>query len=471
MSNELINRVILYGAGGFLSDREEELFSLHHTAIVGISDSDEDKLGKFIRGVEIRSISDYPEDAYDYIVITSNYAYSISNKLIQMGISSGKVLRYCEYKQKSKVGSLIYYPSFKSNDSEKSIIAVSVKLSFNGAGMALLYLLSILNKKGYKTAMVSEDGDRSFLEYANTMGVDAWICSNILYGGFKDIESIQSYDIVMANDFVVHRFVRSLQKSTPIVWWLHEAEVVYEEEVNLWGDNMDYLWDKVDVYCVSDKGKGAFHKFFPTVETRILEYGIPDSFTEYGRKKTDNKLIFCLIGFVGYIKGQDILLSAVETLGSDNSDCEFWLYGNMREKEYYKGIVERVSHLENVKLYDEVSHDQLEGVFDRIDVLISASRSDQLPMVITEAMMRKKMCIIPDCIGTNKYIIPERDVMIYETGNARQLADCIKKVINNREIVEEYGENGRKVYERYFSMEAFGDRIAKAFKDTYGIDL
>ena len=93
------------------------------------------------------------------------------------------------------------------------------------------------------------------------------------------------------------------------------------------------------------------------------------------------------------------------------------------------------------------------------DVLICPSRQDSMPTVAAEAMMHSVPCIISDVTGTAEYIHDERDGIIFPAGDAQALAGKIEWCVDNMIQLENMGKQARKLYERYFSMSVFEERL------------
>ena len=470
-------RLILFGAGGYLRDRIDEVFSFPDTQIIGMSDNNKQLFGTLINGVIVEPLEKFSDDQYDYIVITSLYADDIARDLEKKGYLGEKIKRLYEYGLYLRKDDFLFFSSKTTeatDESEpvKSALIVSVDLTFNGASIAAAYMLMALQRVGYQAAMASYMGEESFIEYLNSKGIDAWICPNILYEKHCDLEWFNRYDLIIANDLVVHNFIRNYS-GRKIIWWLHESDRVYEEESKLWGRIDSDIWDKTRVFCVSKGAEENYHRYYPEIEAGILEYGIPDMLNsdavDIQREQTGkDKLIFALIGFVGERKGQDIFLNAVSQLGDIRDQVEFWIIGRILEGEYSDNVLSRAEMLGNVKVMGERTQNEVDELYREIDVVVSASRNDPLPIVITEAMMHEKACIIPDIIGTNRYIDSEKDMMVYETGNSRALAECIRRLNTNRDLLARYGKRGRAVYEKKFSMDAFSKRILRAVEKVQG---
>ena len=103
--------------------------------------------------------------------------------------------------------------------------------------------------------------------------------------------------------------------------------------------------------------------------------------------------------------------------------------------------------------------DEMQVLYEKIDVVVCPSREDPLPVVLTEGMMNKKLCIMSDNTGTASLIKHKQNGLICKTGDVESLAEQIRWVIYNTEKLEAFAERGRRLYESVFSIDVFEKRI------------
>ena len=82
-----------------------------------------------------------------------------------------------------------------------------------------------------------------------------------------------------------------------------------------------------------------------------------------------------------------------------------------------------------------------------------------MPTVAAEAMMHNVPCLVSDTTGTVKYIRDGIDGLIFQSENAGQLKEILERCIQGEFDLVQMGRNARNVYEEYFSMEAFENRL------------
>ncbi len=457
-------KIVLYGAGGYFSDREAEILSLPNTCMVGIADSSDDKIDKILAGFRIMNKRKLSSLHYDYIVITSTFAAEIKQELINIGVNSSKILNYSEYK------TLILEPEIKHyrgdsaiENSVDSVLIITRHLDFSGSSIAAYYAAIALNNRNISVSIAAPSYDKPFLDYLVNNNIDVWIVDNLECGGNRKFTFMKKYNHIIINTYVMHQCVRYFDPNVDIIMWLHEAKSVYTNEAKYWG-TVNELLANVRVYGVSEAAVDNFKSYYPEMTPAILEYGIPNVALQKNKEKTKSKrIVLAVIGAIYELKGQEILLDAVEKLDDlVNSKCEFWIIGKISESKYCKKVIKRCQYLDNVRVIGELSHDELLNQYGDIDVMISTSLEDMLPIVIVEGMMLGKKCIIPKDIGLSKYVNDGREVVKYETGNSSDLCVKITDLINNFNDLTMMGNYAKDFYQKCFSMESFSERLIQA---------
>jgi len=465
------NRVLFWGAGDFLRSQLDHIFSLPNTDIIGIADNNKTLYGTWIKNCQINPLEYYSNSNYDYIVITSTYACDIINGLIKQGIPRTKVLRYREYLALVRKDDYTFYDAKHEYDNrKKKILLITPEIVFsNGATMAGFYLLQSLISRNYSVAMAATTGDKDCIEYFVKMGISVHICISLEFRSYGEMDWMHEYDTLIVNTYSLSDLIMNLACPFKVIWWLHETDYFYDIEIKMWGRLSDDDLSKCYILCVSKVAQSYFKTYYPNGNSSVMEYGIPcvgSNKKKNELSKTDRrqKIVFALIGDIYELKGQDIFLQAIEKLECDINDCEFWLVGRKRETAFCRSIIRKLSDLENVRYLGVKTSDEIKELYRSVDVVVSASRRDMLPIVITEAMLYEKLIIIPDSIGTIDYVRHNEEALVFKTEDVIGLKNAIELVIQRPEMIEGLGKNARKVYQKHFSLEALGDRIEEAFE-------
>ncbi|SDI43361.1 glycosyltransferase family 4 protein [Winogradskyella thalassocola] len=173
-----------------------------------------------------------------------------------------------------------------------------------------------------------------------------------------------------------------------------------------------------------------------------------------------DRIVFGFVGTINKRKGIDILINAFKNckdlkihliiLGNGNMD---WLNGLIDENKL-RSLITLIPFRDPSDIYN------------MIDVLILPSRVEGFPLVPLEAMMMKKSVIRSNIEGAQDQIIEGENGFLFESENSSQLANIIKKITLNPEILKELGENAYQRAINNFSEESMVDELVKVYNLT-----
>ena len=464
------NKVIFFGAGRFLDSVMRKRVALPHTDLLWICDNSPNLEGKIKYGLEIRRPESLVDTAYDYVVITSIYACEIGLQLKKIGVNPHKIKTYKEYVGICFKGKYEEYKSkvrLDDNDVMDTVLLITTDLAFSGGSWAAVYALVTLKKRGFKVYLMAPGGDRNFAYAANEYGIDVWIYPNVKFEAIDEMSWLPHIDYVIINTYPMNPCLKNLQFGKKVIWWLHEAINYYDDNLKMSGKLSNEELDCADIYAVSQSAKDAFLSYYPQKKVNILEYGIPDEYEEDACVREENDTIFmALIGTICPRKGQDIFIRAISLLpGNVRNQCEFFIVGDVDDEIFNAQIMEQGCGISCLHFLAGMRHEDLMNLYNKMDVVVSASREDPLPIVVTEGLMLGKLCIISDSIGTMRYV-NQQEVMCFRVGDAENLASCFRTVVENRGMLKNIRPIARKVYETYFSQKSFSDRLSNALANA-----
>ena len=267
---------------------------------------------------------------------------------------------------------------------------------------------------------------------------------------------LDSFDLIIVNSVSFLFFDVINNVSVPVVWWNHE--VLDMKSVKIL--NMDkFLLSLKEVWFVSPLLEDFLKEHFPQVQRRFFPYGIPiEQLPERQIKRSE--LNFLLVGSIEKRKGIHIFIDAISALPEKMREkCSFKIIGKVMEQGYYKKMLDRASNIKELDILPPVSHDELLQYYADCDVVVSSSKSDPLPIVITEGFMHSKLCLFPDAIGQALLVEDKKNAVLFKTGDAIDLKNKIEDIVLNFEKYQNIAKEGRKIYEDYFSMEKFSENV------------
>lgn len=466
--NNRIMKIIIFGLGRYYKNREKEILDLlKNDEIVAFTDNDCRTAGK-----ERCQPFYIPEQAvkieFDRIVITTYRHYlEIYNQLRRLSVPEEKIVYLQEFFIKRQNQELIVYQG--DSGKKRSVLMISSRLGFDGAPMALYNLARVLQKLAYNVCILSESGDEKYFQMVKAQGMEVWIYSGLSYLLPEEIYK-KHFDIVFVNTVVMINSVVKMSKLSNVIWWIHEGADMFtgnytKSKILVPEQKYDWL-DSVRIYAVSNRAKNNFIDFYPTAKVGIWPVGIPDRNTETINGTYDKWITLAIIGSVYPLKGQDVLIEAICNLDENiRRKYRTWVIGEYDDKsDYTKKLLEKTRSMSQVKMFGALTIEELYKVYPLVDVIVCASREETLSLAIVEGMMFGKICITTDATGIADYIDNGKNGFIVPAGNVAALIECLEYIEKHREECMIIANEGRKTYEKCFSIEAFEERTKDVLK-------
>ena len=437
--------------------------------VVCLVDNDKEKIGKHMDGIEVIAPERLNEFAYDVVLLMSLDYDKMKAQLVRLGISENKIFNYIEM---GDVREVIRNPILVYSDKQKNMLAdwlrrhrnkkrvllISHELSYSGAPIALMNMAKVMQRMGFSVLYASlEDGGlKKELEINNIEYISTWK----FFNRDEKRACIKEFNLAVMCTFALQKLIGECKDiEYPILWWIHEAEVSYQ------GKKFSDYGENVFVCCGGKRAQRSFQNYSKKNNTQILQYCIPDEgmTVEKARLLEKDKISFGVIGILHERKAQDILLRAVSQLPPDYQDkIEILIIGMIADKGYWEEQEALLGQLNNVKIMGEMSQKELARAYRDIDVLACPSRDDPMPIVVTQALMYGKTCMVSKHVGQMEFIESGVNGFIFET--EEELAGQMAWVVDHKEKLYEIGKRGRRIYEQNFSEEIMEKKLAEFWK-------
>ena len=124
---------------------------------------------------------------------------------------------------------------------------------------------------------------------------------------------------------------------------------------------------------------------------------------------------------------------------------------------YYQKFLNKIGSINNVQYIKYVPRDKIDEYYYQADAFICVSASDSLPVVVTEAFMFGVPCIVSNGVGHYKLVKDDVNAYTCQFDNVNSIANAIMKAYEKRN--KNIGKNGRKIYDKYFSIEKLMDEL------------
>jgi glycosyltransferase involved in cell wall biosynthesis len=167
--------------------------------------------------------------------------------------------------------------------------------------------------------------------------------------------------------------------------------------------------------------------------------------------ESDSALLVGLVGRLAWEKGVDVFLAAAARVAGEDASVKFVVVGEGPDREK----LER--KIDELKIRDRASmlgrRDDMPGVYASLDVMVSSSRQEGLPIAILEGMASSLPLVasavgeVPTVVvdGVTGLLVPAEDV--------ERLAAAILELLRDRAKRERFGAAARKLIEDEYSAE------------------
>lgn len=168
-------------------------------------------------------------------------------------------------------------------------------------------------------------------------------------------------------------------------------------------------------------------------------------------------------------KGQDIVLKAVRLLKEAFPGIVCLIIGEVtRDQREYGDYLHKLA--DDLAISDNIRFlGHQKKVFDFInalDVPIHASTEPEpFGRVIIEAMALEKPIVASRAGGVTEIVVEGETGLMYEPGDVAGLAACVKKLLQNPDLAQTLGMNGRRRVEEYFHANQTAKRVMALYEE------
>ncbi|MCI9446036.1 MAG: glycosyltransferase family 4 protein [Lachnospiraceae bacterium] len=447
---------------------------LDREQVVCLIDNDTNKIGGAIDGVEIISPDELKRFRYDGVLILSVQYHQMKKQLMELGIPEDVIYHHGEIGNLLRRDISIYKSGqeysleqwLDGNQKKRRIFLLSHEMTYTGAPIALLNMAKVMRDMGCAVVYAGMIGGalvheltESGLEY-----IDGWgfVCPR------QQKEALRKFGMAVICTYGLKMCVREYSDlQIPILWWLHEAENHYKNGAGLFG-----LGKNVHIYCGGERARRIFESYHKGLAAQVLQYCVPreEEAASLGLGHPSEKIRIALVGMICKRKAQGVLLRAVSALPAEYQEqIEVLIVGSVlkMEQSYWDEQQLLLRRLKNIKVMGEMPQKELARIYQGMDVLVCPSKDDPMPIVVTQAMMYGKACIISENVGQAEFIRQGENGFVFQ--DEIQLTELLKWLVDNREKLSDMGGHAREIYEQNFSERAMEEKLRLFMKENVRI--
>ena len=347
-------------------------------------------------------------------------------------------------------------------------LILSHELTMTGAPIVLVSAVPVLRSLGFEVVVLgpADEGPLQLFLDAGAAVVTRPDCvtSSALWG------LATSADLVLANTVVEAPVVNTLNGSfVPVLWWLHDAFAGYPFIAHKIPKT---LGSNVHVCAVGSHATAAMHSVRPDFSIEQLIYGLPDyaqeSFPPYDISYAGGRPLFVTVGSFEPRKGQDIFCNAIRLLKPEvRQKAAFLFVGKAADKSLKNAVDALVEDYPDTVFYRKrLERPEIKSLMDQCTCVVCASRDDPMPTFVTEGLIFGKPSIVSEHTGTAGLITEGVDGFVYKDDDPDQLAKVLEYAILHPEQLAAMKADCRKMYEKYYSNEAYVATLTRLVNES-----
>jgi colanic acid/amylovoran biosynthesis glycosyltransferase len=187
-------------------------------------------------------------------------------------------------------------------------------------------------------------------------------------------------------------------------------------------------------FCVtiSEYNRRYILEHFPAIEAgkiviSRLGVDVPER-AEARRVARGTRRTFTLlaVGRLHAVKDHAFLIRACSRLRDGGFDFECVIAGEGPERRRLEFLIRKHRLQDQISLAGHVARPQMDALYGRADVVVLTSRSEGIPLVLMEAMMRGRIVFAPAITGIPEIVIPGKTGFLYAPGALR---DFVAKIL------------------------------------------
>jgi glycogen(starch) synthase len=171
-------------------------------------------------------------------------------------------------------------------------------------------------------------------------------------------------------------------------------------------------------------------------------------------------------GRVRYEKGFHVLARAVAALRYRVAGLECMIAGRGTYLPELQSQIDIAGVGNLIEVPGYLSDDELRAAIHRAGCVVIPSLYEPFGVVALEALAGGAPLIVADTGGLAELVGGTGSALLFEPGNAEDLADCIERVLTDDELADEMVRRGREILQATYSWDAIAGRTMAVYQEA-----
>jgi glycosyltransferase involved in cell wall biosynthesis len=226
------------------------------------------------------------------------------------------------------------------------------------------------------------------------------------------------------------------------------------------------------VRCISHYCRSQIMRISPAstwAKHHIVRCGVdPATYSPRPEPGNAEPHLLC-VGRLVPAKGQHILLEACSLLKQDGLRFHLTLIGDGPDRASLERFSREHGLGESVTFTGVLGQDKVREWYDKADIFVLASFAEGVPVVLMEAMAKEIPVISTRITGIPELIDHGHDGLLATPGDTGDLALQIRTLLEDPEMRERFGKEGRKTVERRYNQHFNNNKMVDLFNQAVAL--
>ena len=215
------------------------------------------------------------------------------------------------------------------------------------------------------------------------------------------------------------------------------------------------------IIAVHKEAEDLLSRFVDRSKIEVIPLGVDPNDFKFSERRRTNDLVS--IGALKKRKGYDVLLHSLRAVQEEFPNVHLHVFGTgpleseLKEQAMENGV------RSNVTFHGYVNQSVLKEYLRDAQAFVHPSRSESFSLVRLEAMSTGTPAIVSDTSGAKEMVREGEDGYVVPVENQKSLAEAIKRILSDFELVQEMGRNARNHVEEKYDWR----KIGREYVETY----
>ncbi len=161
-----------------------------------------------------------------------------------------------------------------------------------------------------------------------------------------------------------------------------------------------------------------------------------------------------------------VFVKAIALLKDEFPKLQADIYGDGPEKQKLLSLIDEFDLENRIKILSPVSQDNLRDIYNKAAIVVLNSVDEGFGLSLTEAMLCRRPVIGADSGGITDIIDENHTGLLVEEDNPEELAEAIRKYLNDPVLKDNLSEAGYQKALENFSSQSTARRFASLFHES-----